>query len=67
MDLGWLLSFFSECGGLHLPVSAFDRGPYKRVTRLNGPLGAGSQLASISPLGFSWSGEPSELYWNVIH
>jgi hypothetical protein len=41
-------------GGLHLPVSACDFGAYIRIVRLNGPLGAGSQLVSLSAPGVSF-------------
>jgi hypothetical protein len=40
-------------GGFHLPVSAAASGQYRRMKTTNGPLGAGSQLASLSALGDS--------------
>ena len=41
-------------GGFHLPVSASDFGAYSRIVRLNGPFGAGSQLASLFAPGLSF-------------
>ena len=41
-------------GGFHLPMSASDFGAYMRIVRLNGPFGAGSQLASMSFPGLSF-------------
>src|SRR6516165_8086190 len=57
-------------GGFHLPVSASDFGAYSRMQRLNAPLGAGNQFASLLVLGLSFwkykSSEPSALYLNGI-
>src|SRR4051794_27605100 len=39
---------FVTGGGFHLPMSASDFGAYIRISKLNGSLGAGSQLASLS-------------------
>ena len=39
---------FVTAGVFHLPVSASDFGAYMRVSRLNGSLGAGSQLDFVS-------------------
>jgi hypothetical protein len=38
-------------GGFHLPVRASLFGAYRRMVRLNGSLGAGSQFASFSVPG----------------
>src|SRR3954451_10533442 len=61
---------FVTAGGAHFPVSASDFGPYRRMVRLNDPLGAGSQLASLSlPRLSFWkemSSEPSRLVLNGI-
>jgi len=57
-------------GGFHLPVSASDFGAYRRMVKLNGPFGAGSQLASLSVPGLSFwkykSNDPSAAYLNGI-
>ncbi len=44
---------FTMGRGFHLPVRASDFGAYRRMVRLKGPLGAGSQLASFSAPGLS--------------
>ena len=53
-----------------MPVSASSFGAKRRIVRLNGPLGAGSQLASLSRPGLSFckkkSSDPSGLYVNGI-
>src|ERR1700721_1659511 len=60
-----LMSPFSECGPwryatffkggfCHLPSNASAFGQYKRKYIRNGPIGAGSQLASLSLPGFSF-------------
>jgi hypothetical protein len=41
-------------GGFHLPMSTSDFGAYMRINKLNGSLGAGSQLASLSFPGLSF-------------
>src|SRR5262249_46326369 len=60
---------FCTAGGVHDPLridGLFSLGQYIRSVRLNGPFGAGSQLASLSLPGDSfWKysvREPSELY-----
>jgi hypothetical protein len=45
---------FVTGGGFHLPMSTSDFGAYMRIVRLNGPFGAGSQLASKSVPGLSF-------------
>src|SRR6185436_10586063 len=63
-------SDFTTGGGFHLPVSASDFGAYRRIVRLNGAFGAGSQLASKPFPGLSFwkykSSDPSALYLNGI-
>ena len=44
---------FVTGGGSHLPVSASLFGAYRRMVRLKGPVGAGSQFASLSAPGLS--------------
>src|SRR5215510_4790446 len=53
-DKPTVVGVFTTGGGFHFPVSASDFGAYKRIVRLNGPFGAGSQLASLSLPGFSF-------------
>src|SRR5262245_13711787 len=60
-------------GGFQLPSridGAVSFGQYSRIMRMNSPLGAGSQLASLSLPGDSFwmmrSSEPSALYCRVL-
>src|SRR5262249_61807377 len=57
-------------GGFHFPVNASDFGAYSRMQRLNTPLGAGNQFASLFAPGLSFwkyrSSEPSALYLKGI-
>jgi hypothetical protein len=57
-------------GGFHFPVSASDFGAQRRMVKLNGPFGVGSQLTSLSAPGLSlWkykSSDPSAAYLNDI-
>src|SRR5262249_26229999 len=54
--LGYFSSFFTA-GGFQVPSridGSFSFGQYIRSVRMNGPLGAGSQLASLSVPGDSF-------------
>ena len=51
---GRLQDVFTGCGALHVPFKRSGFGQYSRSTSANGPLGAGSQLDSLSDPGDSF-------------